>query len=129
MAALDYIDGAHEGNSARMERAVHPELNKVTVRKISDTGKSYLRRAGATRLVQIVGAKVAVLSKDKRNIQVEILDVQEGIITIHLSAAISLLQINVPYLLVGPVRKICCCGLSLLRSETSGRSTLESGRM
>jgi hypothetical protein len=78
MAALDYIDGAHEGSSARMERAVHPELNKVIVETIQKTGKSYLRKAGSTRLVQIVGAKVAVLDKDQRNIEVKILDVLES---------------------------------------------------
>jgi hypothetical protein len=87
MAALDYIDGAHAGDSARMERAVHPELNKVIVEKIPQTGKSYLRKAGATRLVQVVGAKVAVLDKDKRNIQVKILDVLEGLAMVKATSA------------------------------------------
>ena len=87
MAALDYIDGAHAGDSARMERAVHPELNKVIVEKIPRTGKSYLRKAGATRLVQVVGAKVAVLDKDKRNIQVKILDVLEGLAMVKATSA------------------------------------------
>ena len=87
MAALDYIDGAHAGDSARMERAVHPELNKVSVRNIPQTGKSYLRKAGATRLVQVVGAKVAVLDKDKRNIQVKILDVLEGLAMVKATSA------------------------------------------
>ena len=87
MAALDYIDGAHEGSSARMERAVHPELNKVIVEKMPKTGKSYVRKAGATRLVQIVGAKVAVLDKDKRDIQVKILDVLEGLAMVKATSA------------------------------------------
>ncbi len=87
MTALDYIDGAHEGSSARMERAVHPELNKVIVEKIPKTGKSYLRKAGSTRLVQIVGAKVAVLDKEKRNIQVKILDVLEGLAMVKATSA------------------------------------------
>ena len=86
-AALGYIDGAHAGDSARMEHAVHPELNKVVVEKIPKTGKSYLRKAGATRLVQIVGAKVAVLDKDKRNIQVKILDVLEGLAMVKATSA------------------------------------------
>ena len=86
-AALGYIDGAHAGDSARMEHAVHPELNKVVVEKFPETGKSYLRKAGATRLVQIVGAKVAVLDKDKRNIQVKILDVLEGLAMVKATSA------------------------------------------
>jgi hypothetical protein len=87
MAALDYIDGAHEGSSERMERAVHSELNKVIVETIQKTGKSYLRKAGSTRLVQIVGAKVAVLDKDQRNIEVKILDVLEGLAMVKATSA------------------------------------------
>lgn len=86
-AALDYIDGAHAGDAARMERAVHPELNKVVVEKIPQTGKSYLRKAGATRLVQVVGAKAVVLDEEKRDIQVKILDVLEGLAMVKATSA------------------------------------------
>lgn len=85
--ALDYIDGAHAGSAARMERAVHPELNKVIVERIPQTGKSYLRKAGATRLVQVVGAGVALLDEDKRAIQVKILDVLEGLAMVKATSA------------------------------------------
>jgi len=86
-ASLDYMDGAHAGDAARMERAVHPELNKIAVQKIPQTGKSVLRRGGATRLIQLVGAKVAVLDEDKRNIQVKILDVLEGLAMVKVTSA------------------------------------------
>ncbi|MGD8534875.1 MAG: nuclear transport factor 2 family protein [Candidatus Aminicenantes bacterium] len=86
-AALDYIDGAHAGDAARMERAVHPELNKVIVERIPQTGKSYLRKAGASRLIQVVGAKVAVLAEDKRDIEVKILDVLEGLAMVKATSA------------------------------------------
>lgn len=86
-AALDYIDGAHAGDAARMERAVHPELNKVVVAKIPQTGKSYLRKAGASRLIQVVGAKSVVLAEDKRDIQVKILDVLEGLAMVKATSA------------------------------------------
>jgi hypothetical protein len=86
-AALDYIDGAHAGDAARMERAVHPELNKVIVERIPQTGKSHLRKAGASRLIQVVGAKVAVLAEDKRDIEVKILDVLEGLAMVKATSA------------------------------------------
>lgn len=86
-AALDYIDGAHAGDAVRMERAVHPELNKVVVDKIPQTGKFYLRKAGATRLVQVVGAKSVVLAEEKRDIQVKILDVLEGLAVVKATSA------------------------------------------
>jgi hypothetical protein len=70
-----------------MERAVHPELNKIAVQKIPQTGKSVLRRGGSSRLIQLVGAKVAVLDEDKRNIQVKILDVLEGLAMVKVTSA------------------------------------------
>ena len=33
-AALDYIEGYYEGDGARMERALHPELAKRIVRMV-----------------------------------------------------------------------------------------------
>lgn len=75
--ALDYIDGAHAGSAGRMERAVHPELCKVTLQTIPQTGRTFLRKAGSSRLVQVVGSGGAVLAAEKRNIAVEILDVRE----------------------------------------------------
>lgn len=86
-AALDYIDGAHAGDAVRMERAVHPELNKVVVEKIPQTGKFYIRKAGATRLIQVVGAKSVVLAEEKRDIQVKILDVLEGLAMVKATSA------------------------------------------
>jgi hypothetical protein len=86
-AALDYIDGAHAGDAARMERAVHPELNKVVVRKIPQTGKSYLQKAGASRLIQVVGAKSVVLAEDKRDIKVKIFDVLEGLAMVKVTSS------------------------------------------
>jgi hypothetical protein len=85
--ALDYIDGAHAGSAARMERAVHPELCKVTPQTIAQTGRTLLRKAGSTRLIQIVGSGGATLAEDKRNIQVEILDVREGLAMVKASSA------------------------------------------
>jgi hypothetical protein len=49
-AALDYIEGYYEGNGARMERAVHPELAKRIVR-VNDQGRSRLDQMSAMTLV------------------------------------------------------------------------------
>lgn len=51
-AALDYIEGWYEGDAARMERALHPELAKRIVMTDSATGKSRLDSMGAMTLVQ-----------------------------------------------------------------------------
>ncbi len=49
-AALDYIEGYYEGDGARMERAVHPELAKRIVRT-DQNGRSQLSQMSAMTLV------------------------------------------------------------------------------
>jgi len=49
-AALDYIEGYYEGDGARMERALHPELAKRIVRT-NDQGRSQLGQMSAMTLV------------------------------------------------------------------------------
>src|SRR3989441_7015797 len=50
-AALDYIEGYYDGDAARMERAVHPELAKRIVRT-NEQGHSQLGQMSAMTLVQ-----------------------------------------------------------------------------
>lgn len=85
--ALNYIDGAHAGSAARMEQAVHPELCKVTLQTIPQTEKTVLRKAGSSRLIQVVGAQATVLAEEKRHIQVEILDVLQGLAMVRATSA------------------------------------------
>lgn len=49
-AALDYIEGYYEGDGARVERALHPELAKRIVRT-NDQGRSQLGQMSAMSLV------------------------------------------------------------------------------
>lgn len=49
-AALDYIEGYYEGDGARMERALHPELAKRIVRT-NEQGRSQLSQMSAMSLV------------------------------------------------------------------------------
>ena len=50
--ALDYVEGWYEGDAARMERALHPELAKRILRTDAKTGQTRLEDMGAMRLVQ-----------------------------------------------------------------------------
>lgn len=73
--ALDYIEGWYEGDAARMERAVHPELAKRIVNTDPGTGRSQLGQQGAMTLVQATkagyGRKISV---ERRQKEVTILD-------------------------------------------------------
>ena len=50
-AALDYIEGWYEGNAARMESALHPELAKRIVRTNPQNRRSQLDQMSALSLV------------------------------------------------------------------------------
>ncbi|MBV8143518.1 MAG: nuclear transport factor 2 family protein [Gammaproteobacteria bacterium] len=51
-ACLDYVEGWYEGNAARMERALHPALQKRIVEIDPASGKDRLREMSAAALVQ-----------------------------------------------------------------------------
>src|SRR5215471_2038047 len=73
--ALDYIEGWYEGNAARMERALHPELAKRALIVDLANGHSRLDSMSAMTLVQRTraggGSKTP---KDKQQKDITILD-------------------------------------------------------
>ena len=73
--ALDYIEGWYEGNAARMESALHPELAKRALIVDLSTGHGRLDSMSAMSLVQRTraggGSKTP---KDKQQKDVTILD-------------------------------------------------------
>lgn len=73
--ALDYIEGWYEGDAARMERALHPELAKRIVRTDAG-GRSGLGQMGAMQLVLFTrsgGGKST--PKEKQQKDVTVLDI------------------------------------------------------
>ena len=73
--ALDYIEGWYDGDAARMERALHPELAKRIVGS-DQRGRSNFGHMGAMRLVQLtrVGDGKSV-AKEKQQKDVTVLDI------------------------------------------------------
>jgi hypothetical protein len=85
--ALDYIEGWYEGNSERMERALHPELAKRIVRTNKE-GVSQLGQMSAMSLVQGTrrgGGKNT--PKEKQQKDVTILDVFENAASVKVIAS------------------------------------------
>ena len=75
-AALDYVEGWYEGNAQRMERALHPDLQKRIVEKDSKTGKDRLREMSARMLVDYTrGGGGSKTPTDSRQKDVTIFDV------------------------------------------------------
>lgn len=76
--ALDYAESYYEGDGAKMERALHPDLAKRLVRTDSQ-GRSSLDHMGAMRLVQIIRAGSGKsVPPERQKKDVEILDVYAG---------------------------------------------------
>src|ERR1700674_5070688 len=76
-ACLDYIEGWYEGDAARMERALHPDLAKRIVRT-GPNGKSALQQMSAMGLVQGVRAGFGKQTpKEKQQKDVTVLDVYQ----------------------------------------------------
>jgi hypothetical protein len=55
--ALDYIEGFYDGDAARMERALHPELAKRIVHPDPVSGRSHLAEMSALALTQFTREK------------------------------------------------------------------------
>lgn len=83
--ALDYIEGWYEGDAARMERAVHPELVKRIVARRD--GHEWIDQMGATRLV--AGTRAGFgreTPAEARRTDVTILDVYENVASVRVDA-------------------------------------------
>lgn len=87
-AALDYIEGWYEGNSERMERALHPDLAKRIVMTSAQNGRSRLDQMSALALVQGTrrgGGKDT--PKDKQLKEITILDKFENAASVKIVAS------------------------------------------
>jgi hypothetical protein len=85
-AVLDYYDGWYEGNAERMERSLHTDLTKRSI-KHDQNGKEYLRRLTKEQMVEATkrgGGTDA--PQEKRNWTVTILDQYEEIATVKVAA-------------------------------------------
>jgi len=86
-ACLDYIEGWYEGDAARMERALHPDLAKRIVRS-GPNGKSTLSQMSAMGLVQGVRSGHGKQTpKEKQQKDVTVLDVFENAATAKIIAS------------------------------------------
>ena len=92
--ALNYMDGAHDGDAARMAIALHEELNKASIMELPN-GRQVLRKSGYSRLVEIIRADGVHVPKTERNIQVDIHYVGQGIAAVTVTSSVfhDLLQI------------------------------------
>ena len=74
--ARDYLEGWYDGDAARMERALHPDLAKRTVRQLTDGGGEVLSTLSCSNMIAYTKAGYGTKSKrPDMPIEVIILDV------------------------------------------------------
>ncbi len=84
LAALNYAEGWYEGDSAKMESALHPDLAK-RIARTSAQNRSSLDQMSALTLVQAArGGYGKNTPKDKQQKDVTVLDVYRGAATVKL---------------------------------------------
>jgi hypothetical protein len=81
--ALNYVDSYYEGDPARMERALHPDLAKRIARPDKKTGKD-IQHMTAPELVEIIGKGGGKnVPKEKQVRDIKILDVYGNAATVR----------------------------------------------
>lgn len=85
--AMDYVDGFYSSSPERMDKALHPNLQKVTLHTLP-TGRTLLDFNGvAANLMEYASAGLGSKPEDQRQIEVTILDVFDSIATIKIDSA------------------------------------------
>ncbi len=80
-AALDYMEGALNADGDRVARGVHPELNKVTVATLPQTGRQGLAYNTATTLVAWARGAAQQLAQVDKSVEVTVFSVDHDLAT------------------------------------------------
>ena len=85
--ALDYIEGYYSGDALRMEKALHPDLNKAVLRDLPQTGRTLIAYTTYSALIENTRAKVGLLKDTARHIQVHILNIDGAFANVKVISA------------------------------------------
>ncbi len=85
--ALNYGDGWYSGDAARMEKAIHPDLNKICPVTMPQTGKTFLMISSWSGLVEPAPAKAGFIEESKRNISVKVLKMNDNVACAKLTSS------------------------------------------
>jgi len=87
-AALDYGDGFYSADAERMERAIHPDLNKVVVSVPPKIGKTILGYSTFSGLIEMTRAKFGYQDPAARKIQAFALEVDDNVACAKVTSAL-----------------------------------------
>lgn len=85
--ALDYSDGGYSGDAARMERAIHPDLNKVFFMRRGPNMGLMAGYSTFSGLVEMTRMKVLNLEPEKRRTDVAVLESADDVACVRLRSS------------------------------------------
>jgi len=85
--ALDYSDGAYSGDAARMERAIHPDLNKLIFARRSPTMGLMATYSTWSDLVELTRTALFIVDPDKRLTETSVLEIKEDVACLRVKTA------------------------------------------
>ena len=88
-AAMDYVEGTLAGDAARVERALHLEACRAVVNVVPGTGKTAVSRTRYSSLVEPVRAKLNAQPPEKRQVDVRVVDIMDGMAFVRADSAFS----------------------------------------
>lgn len=85
--ALDYSDGGYSGDAVRMERALHPDLNKLIFMRRSPAMGLSSNYSTFSGLVEMTRMAVLNLEPDKRKTEVTVLESADDVACVRLKSS------------------------------------------
>jgi peroxiredoxin len=85
--ALDFYDGFYSSDVARVEKAIHPDINRATPRDLPQTGRTLPTYSTYSALIENTRAKLGALDDTARHIQVEILNIDTDVTDMKVTSA------------------------------------------
>jgi peroxiredoxin len=87
-AVLDFAEGYYSADVARMEKAIHPDLNRCTPRDLPQTGRTAPTYSTYSGMIENTRAKAGALDDTARHIQVQILDYDNDVANTKVTSAV-----------------------------------------
>jgi hypothetical protein len=86
-AALDYVDGFYDASAERLEKALHPNLQKVTLRQLPNGREMLDFNGAACNLKEYAASGLSRKPAEERKIEVTILGIYRNIATVKIDSA------------------------------------------
>lgn len=86
-AVLDYADGFYSGDAARMERALHFDLNKAIPDRIGPDERIVMRYSTYSGLVEMTRAKQGFVEEGKRKTEATVININDDIANAKLTSS------------------------------------------